>query len=300
MKRPGQGFLSPSAPQSTIDDGSCTFCSSGKFSASGDASECEIMSGMDASTGCPVNFGYVSSTDRPDLTGAVADDGTCVACSTISSHHYKAFTGNTECYLYTCSIGGNRCKVNNYKCCESGNRQCQQHNGDVNYQCIIPSNPDDYDTTGCAAGYKYCADAGGLCLKEDGSEPCLCSAGRYKVGTSCVEMTTSTCSAGLEFSSASAFANPVSPDQITGATLNDGECTTCPVGKYKSTTTAQKCSTCPVGHRFDSSSTDCFACSMGQFQSSSTTPSVGCTKCGRGKFAGATAAIICAGKYTKE
>ena len=130
-------------------------------------------------------------------------------------------------------------------------------------------------------------------MKIDGTEPCLCAAGSYKVGTTCVTMDTSTCPPGQDFSSASAASNPDSLDGIVGSTANDGHCSPCAVGKYKSVSSTTHCVFCSAGREYISATSDCSACMRGRYQGQNDTPFASCTDCPPGKFVSSPAAPSC-------
>jgi len=117
---PGEGFSSSSSTNvhgSTTNDGTCGACAVGQYSDASDASGCISMNlspclgggGGGGGSGNSQGEEYESTTARSDLTGATANDGTCVGCTTKGPHWYKAESGFDKCYLYTCAVGGNRC-----------------------------------------------------------------------------------------------------------------------------------------------------------------------------------------------
>ena len=99
---------------STANDGTCSSCAVGQYSDASDATGCVSMNltpclGESGSGGNSQGEEYESPTSRSDLTGATTNDGTCVGCSIKGLHWYKAEPGFEQCYLYTCTVGGNRC-----------------------------------------------------------------------------------------------------------------------------------------------------------------------------------------------
>ena len=106
-------------------------------------------------------------------------------------------------------------------------------------------------------------------------------------------MDTSTCLAGQEFSSASASNNLDSSDGLVGSTANDGQCSPCAIGKYKSESSPTRCIFCSAGREYVSSTSDCSACIAGRYQGQNNAPSASCTDCTPGKFVSSPAAPSC-------
>eukprot|EP00946_MAST-07B_sp_MAST-7B-sp1_P003828 g3828.t1 len=113
----------------------------------------------------------------------------------------------------------------------------------------------------------------------------LCSAGKYRAESSsnedkCISMTSparSTCGPGEGFNSASATAT-----NFKGSSLNDGTCTSCPAGKFKSLSGAVGCSTmthhtCSAGQSYSSES-------AGADLEGATSDDGVCTSCPAGKY----------------
>ena len=95
---------------------------------------------------------------------------------------------------------------------------------------------------------------------------CFCPAGLYisnDASTStCLPMTQQTCPIGQGFKSATAT------DQTNnaGSTENDGICTMCAPGQYKSTVSPSSCSVCPPGTYQDNiGSSSCIKCPKGTY-----------------------------------
>ena len=108
----------------------------------------------------------------------------------------------------------------------------------------------------------------------------LCPAGEFQSGQiDCTRMTNSTCPSGFEFHSATVK----STIHLTGSTFDDGMCTPCAPGKFKSTITASRCLKCPKGYHTnnDTTSLSCSKCPKGTYAQDIGTPA--CMECVVGK-----------------
>ena len=123
-------------------------------------------------------------------------------------------------------------------------------------------------------------------MTDDDGTCSLCPRGKYKSGPGasiCLDMTNATCPAGQGFSSASA-----DTDDQTGATDDDGTCSLCPRGKYKSAVDNSMClimdvATCEPGESYSSTSSSlygegavlndgtCLPCAAGKFKATAGT-----------------------------
>ena len=154
---PGRGYSSASATDghlagSIADDGVCTTCVAGTYKGSADASACLPMS----TPACGPGEGYssASAADQELFTGSRNDDGTCETCP--SPHFYNAFTDTSKCYLYTCSVNGNRCSAG-YTCCEATTQRCVETSLNTGCDPNHPDYPGEATPVACATGYKECA-----------------------------------------------------------------------------------------------------------------------------------------------
>ena len=106
--------------------------------------------------------------------------------------------------------------------------------------------------------------------------------GQYHIGPGeCVSMTNATCSPGQQFESPSA----VRQISLKGSTIDDGTCSNCPVGRYKSVEQPTSCSMCPLGYSTanNTSSIHCTPCAPGFYG----TDSIGfplCAPCPAGTY----------------
>ncbi len=244
---PGQGFGSVSATGlvngsfpvgATADDGACTACPAGKYSAANDGAACQPMSVAD----CYVDSGGgLSSASATGLVngsvsvGATADDGVCKVCTA------GKYSGRVA--------------------------------GGVGAAAVVVCLP--MTTATCGPGYAFrSASAYNVAGSPMGAAPtetsasiqddgtcALCPAGRFKNVTDargCTRMSHFDCNRGQGFRSASA-ATLTASGSYAGATADDGACSTCGAGQYNAHGGQTACSACPVA-RYRSGTTDPTTC----------------------------------------
>ena len=109
----------------------------------------------------------------------------------------------------------------------------------------------------------------------------MCPPGQYHLSpTECQIMTNTTCPAGVGFHSPSAQR----PSTLEGSTSNDGSCTPCIPGKYKSNAAPTSCIACPLGYHTSNQNATitCSSCTPGYY--ANTTASSTCIACPKGKY----------------
>ena len=130
----------------------------------------------------------------------------------------------------------------------------------------------------------------------------LCLPGTYLLNGACVDMTTKTCIGGQGFFSASS--KPLdSKFPLHGSTANDGTCTPCSSGYFKTETAAVICTSCIAGMFATSGASTCTDCFTGQYNDVATGGVSACKVCPAGTFREdpkATALAQCEGCYAGQ